>query len=311
MRKKGLMLWGLLLIMLVLTGCSQNDKYISAVKNGHPTNYPAVEIGQAFDKFFANPQWKHFKSDKDEEVVEFTGKCKYLEVEVTAKLQFVFNDAKNFEVKFLAFNDVPQNMLVMGALLSKVYESAGDKGIAEAKKNTANANIPSNIQLAQNVLNGKGVQGNVIATSYKNKDAGFLSLSRINDQYNIIVYDSASGMVASVPFKKEQMQFIDNKNKNYSPPLIFKMNVLNDSHDKDEKNGVWNGNDHMIPIYALYSFDANGKVVPGRLTTGYGANPSHYQGYLMEQKNVDLANLFLTEMAALRSNCNENNVVLP
>lgn len=36
------------------------------------------------------------------------------------------------------------------------------------------------------------------------------------------------------------------------------------------------------------------------LTTGMGESPAHLQAYLQEAKNVNLANLVLTEMKKLR-----------
>ena len=117
----------ILMLALGLSGCSLEDKHVSIVKNGHFTNYPSVTIGTAFEKFFANPQWKHFKSDKGEEVVEFTGKCQYHDVEVMAKMQFLFSGDNSFEAKFLSFNDVPQNMLMMAGLISKVFEKANEQ----------------------------------------------------------------------------------------------------------------------------------------------------------------------------------------
>ena len=44
--------------------------------------------------------------------------------------------------------------------------------------------------------------------------------------------------------------------------------------------------------------------------TAWGLNPSHYQGYLYEQKNVDMVNLVLTELDALHQNILEHNIKL-
>ena len=123
-----------LVTILLCVGCAQEDKYIVAVKTGHSLSHPEITIGEAFGKFFANPQWKHFKSDKEEEVVEFTGKCKYLDAEVTAKIQFVFSDKNKFETKFLSFNDIPQNMLMLEGLISKIYEKANEQGAEKTAK---------------------------------------------------------------------------------------------------------------------------------------------------------------------------------
>ena len=126
----------MLILTIALTGCALNDKKVSTVKNGHFTNFPETTIGTAFDHFFGDPQWKHFKSNKNEDVVEFTGKCMYQDVKVSAKMQFLFSDDKSFELKFLSFNDVPQNMLIMAGLISKVFETAN----TPAKENTTNKN---------------------------------------------------------------------------------------------------------------------------------------------------------------------------
>lgn len=65
---------------------------------------------------------------------------------------------------------------------------------------------------------------------------------------------------------------------------------------------LWEGDTHKIPIYALFDVDDSGKVVPGRLTTGYGLTPSHYQTPLFEAKNVDMANIVLIDALELLPN---------
>lgn len=124
----------LILIVFIFSGCSsnasdqvqnitnKNNKYVLMVKNGHPEKYPDSTYGKSFDKFFGSPTWKYFNSDDKEDVVEFTGKCTYQDVEVKASLQFILNvKAGTFEAGALSFNDVPQNKLITAALLSKVF----------------------------------------------------------------------------------------------------------------------------------------------------------------------------------------------
>ena len=108
----------------ILSSGSSNNKYISFVKNGHPTSYPNLTYGKAFDNFFASPTWKYFKSNTREDVVEFTGYCTYQNVKVKADLQFILNeDAGTFTVGAVSFNDVPQVNLMTAALISKIFES--------------------------------------------------------------------------------------------------------------------------------------------------------------------------------------------
>ena len=155
-------LWVLAVGMILLwgvAGCSFfEDKTVSLVKNGHLNNYPASTVGEAFDSFFSNPQWKSFTSDKGKRVVEFAGKCMYFEKEVTVKMQFVVSDDKTFEIEYLDVNDIPQNRLLMAALLSKVYEKAGVKKTEETNAKTkAASNKPNSTtdrQAAQTLLYG-------------------------------------------------------------------------------------------------------------------------------------------------------------
>ena len=141
-------LWALLagvFLLLGVAGCSFfEDATVSLVKNGHLNNYPANTVGEAFDSFFSNPQWKSFTADKGKQVVEFAGKCMCFEKEATVKMQFVVSDDKTFEIEYLDVNDIPQSRLLMAALLSKVYEKAGVKKTEEINAKTkAASNKPS------------------------------------------------------------------------------------------------------------------------------------------------------------------------
>lgn len=160
---------------------------------------------------------------------------------------------------------------------------------------------------AQRILQQHMVQGKVLATSLRDHNQGFISIVIKDNQYVFALYDQMNNQVAVVPFAQQLLNFTQQKNA----PVIFKMVIMEDRHDNDEKSGVWKGENHVLPIYALYKLDELGNVVPGVLTTGAGENPSHYQSYLNEKKNVDIANLFLTEMKVLQGNVKVNKVSLP
>ncbi|QAA30360.1 hypothetical protein [Clostridium manihotivorum] len=147
------------LLLFNISGCSNNglntikkdasdkiqnisdkeNKNVLMVKNGHPTDYPKSPYGTSFEKFFASPTWKYFKSDDGKDIVEFTGNCTYQNVEVKARMQFIL-DVKSgtFEAGALSFNDVPQSQLITAALLSKVFEES------TSQKTTTTANENSN-----------------------------------------------------------------------------------------------------------------------------------------------------------------------
>lgn len=106
----------------------QDEPHVLSVKNGHPNSYPDKTYGEYFEKFFGSPTWKYYIGTREDDenkydTVEFTGYCTYMDVEVKALIQFTLNDNDDtFEVNYLSFNDVPQNMLTLSALLSKVFE---------------------------------------------------------------------------------------------------------------------------------------------------------------------------------------------
>ena len=96
-------------------------EYNKMVKEGHLEKYPKKEIGKAFENFFSSTEWTSFKSSDGERIVEFTGKCMYMDEKVTARIQFTIED-DTFEVTYLAFNDVPQTKIMLWALMEKVFE---------------------------------------------------------------------------------------------------------------------------------------------------------------------------------------------
>ena len=118
-----------------------NDEDVLGVKNAYYSNDTDITYGEAFDDFFAYPTWKSFvgtKEGTDEDgdgepdtktenvkVVEFTGYCTYAEQEVKARIQFTLDDENGtFQPTYLAFNEVPQNMLMLYVLMEEILESA-------------------------------------------------------------------------------------------------------------------------------------------------------------------------------------------
>lgn len=114
------------------------DEHVLAVKNGTPNAYPEKKYGETFDNFFGTPTWKYFvgtKEGADEdgdgepdyteenvEIVEFTGYCTYQDVKVKALIQFTLSkDDDTFEATYLSFNDVPQSMFMLSALLEAAF----------------------------------------------------------------------------------------------------------------------------------------------------------------------------------------------
>lgn len=138
----------LIMTALLLSGCSSatldnagkdledtianaahaDNKYVQMVKGGYRINNPDVTYDKAFSAFFGTPRWKYFESDDGQDVVEFTGDCTYLDAPVKARMQFVVDEENGtFEAAYLAFNEVPQNNLIMAALIEKAFETADEE----------------------------------------------------------------------------------------------------------------------------------------------------------------------------------------
>lgn len=162
------------------------------------------------------------------------------------------------------------------------------------------------------------INGSVMATTYGNNDKGYVALLGGKGR-QIIAVDKINNQVAFIDFYNGPIDFL-HKGSSSLPTngkylkdstTLFRMSIQNDVHGGgDDRSGEWRGTEHILPIFGAYTADFDEKVTPGRLTTGAGFNPKHLQGYLQEQKNVDLANLVLTETPVLVKTAANANIKL-
>ena len=157
----------------------------------------------------------------------------------------------------------------------------------------------SEYEAIQKDLSASGVKGKVLASTPGDNKAGYLSLVQDGNNSNIVIRDK----------KNNRTALVSNIRNMGDDVVIFDMMVLNDVKDNDVKSGVWEGSNHIIPVYAQYKIDAANNVTPGMLTTGGGRKPSHYQEYFYETRNVDTINLFLTEMNKLNKFAKEKGAL--
>jgi hypothetical protein len=135
------------------------DQVESAVQSDHPnekgvkdarnSGHPGENFGQAFGDFFGNPAWNCFKGTqegtdgdgapdsekknddgdgapdsekKNDDIMEFTGSCTYQDVKVKVLIQFTLDKENGtFKPTYLSFNDVPQDISMLSALIEKVF----------------------------------------------------------------------------------------------------------------------------------------------------------------------------------------------
>lgn len=155
----------------------------------------------------------------------------------------------------------------------------------------------------------------VLATSYGHSGNGFLSVLG-GKEYRLVLVDRKNQRAAVItPIRKDEIRNFASKDgglmqigNQLKGTIIAEFAISNDVQDQDVEAGNWSGATHQIPIYCDYKVTNSGVIEPGKLTTGKGLRPSHYQDYLYEQKNVDMANLFLMELLPLKENMKQNQV---
>ncbi|OWA37224.1 hypothetical protein B9G55_03910 [Saccharibacillus sp. O16] len=71
---------------------------VQVVKQGALNVDSSMRVGEVFDGFFSNPKWRYFKSELNEDVVEFTGDANYGDEFGHTTVQFLLYDDFNFEL---------------------------------------------------------------------------------------------------------------------------------------------------------------------------------------------------------------------
>lgn len=195
-----------------------------------------------------------------------------------------------------------------------------DKTIEKQNRTELNS-----VDRAVSVLQEKGMRGSVLGVSVIDSD-GFAALVKDGIRYYFAVFDAKKDFLAEVHYpsqdekKDSYYRILDfrthykvakNGQKTYSP-MIFDLQInKDDKNGVDAKLGTWNGDMHVFSVYALFKIDENDKVVPGKLSSGQGKRPSHYQAPLKEQRNVDISNILLTHLDSLRMDLLKRQVQLP
>jgi len=155
----------------------------------------------------------------------------------------------------------------------------------------------TNLDLAKEYLVQRGYDGSYVsATTYSLSNKGFLCYG--------------NKMITVVDIKNDRIAYLLNtdevigkyklfRNKNDNSPLILDFFLGKEPRDKDASAGYWENGNHYLSIYALYDFKPDGSMEHGGLYTGGGRTPSHYHSYLYEMKNVDVADIVLTQLVKL------------
>lgn len=108
--------------ILLFSSVSSDSDIVHFVKSGKLNAYPQKTVGEAIDGFFGNPKWEAITGEDGKTYVNVIGNISYMNEEVKAKLQFKVAEDKTFETTALEFNNVPQNLVILNALIEKMYE---------------------------------------------------------------------------------------------------------------------------------------------------------------------------------------------
>lgn len=175
--------------------------------------------------------------------------------------------------------------------------SGADKGKDEQTGNSADKNSTLEKAAAELMEYGIGGNFNFVSTTYGHSNEGFIA---VTDSGLVAVVDRKNHRAGIVRPRMNLKKFQEQAKEKYPQPMIIDCTFDNEVRGDDGTAGYWKGSTHFMSIYAQYKFDKAGNIVPGMLTTGRGENPSHFQEVLYETRNVDFANLFLTEAFFLK-----------
>lgn len=104
-----------------------DDTALEIVRNGHFTaDESQTPIDDLASCYFGNAKFRSLRSGDGNTYVNLTGKIRYSDRSVDALLQFqVDKRARSFEVNAFEMNNIPQNMLLTGGLISSMIDECG------------------------------------------------------------------------------------------------------------------------------------------------------------------------------------------
>lgn len=117
----GLIVALLIIAYFVFGGETESDKYINIVKDGYLLEYKDdnVSCGDVFDYFFSDGEWKYYGSG-DDNMVEYSGECRYNDENVEAVITFKINkDEDGFTAQKATIDDEKYDVVT---LLETAYD---------------------------------------------------------------------------------------------------------------------------------------------------------------------------------------------
>ncbi|MDF2877618.1 MAG: copper amine oxidase, partial [Clostridia bacterium] len=109
-------------VVTAVTLSEPSEELIAIIKKSVFIDFPSQKIGQAFDLFFETPNWSYFRSDQEEDVVEFTGTYLHNGKKTPLLLQFVVDAyTSSFQVVYMEKNGLEVSLDEFDRLLVNVF----------------------------------------------------------------------------------------------------------------------------------------------------------------------------------------------
>ncbi len=127
-------------------------------------------------------------------------------------------------------------------------------------------------------------------------------------------FDAEAETGAFIKFDRKIYDFYLNRDSDGTfSPLIFVMATPRQSDPVDDKLGVWNGNTHLIPVYALFDM-RDGQFVfdaPNFYSGEETLTPSHYHSNIKNPIHDRLIKTLITKMPLLHADVEAKGLQLP
>ena len=175
--------------------------------------------------------------------------------------------------------------------------------------------------LATTAVNVEAAESNLpfdmLATTYVEGGPNeMVALVKMKSDGSNFFFVTAEGLEISalIPYVPEVYNFHLRRDEyDDPPPLIFMMFLMNESRGQLGENlGEWNDNLHVVPVYALFHINKDGKIVCDKpFFSADDMESTHFHSQVQNPNHERLIEIFMTNMPRLHEVVKEKNIALP
>ena len=154
----------------------------------------------------------------------------------------------------------------------------------------------------------------LLAAGHVDGEKQILMLVRVGGEICFMPFDSEANTGTFVKFDRKIYDFYLNRDSDGTfSPLMFVMVTTRQSDPVDDKLGVWKGEMHLIPVYALFDV-RDGQFVfdaPNFYSGEDTLTPSHYHSNIRNPIHTRLIKTLMTKMPLLHAEIEAKGIALP